>query len=143
MEACWRNAARTIVGVPQRTPTAAVLGDLGWYEYSRRTLFQVVKYLTRLIEMPHDALTRKALVVQQQLVSAAERDGVSSWMVRLKRSLCMWPTGETLWRDIEGYSFRCDKDSDTVCGSDGKEKELQVRLEDGFRDADHAIDVED
>ncbi len=38
VEAFWRNAARTIVGLPQRTSTAAVLGDLGWYEYSRRVL---------------------------------------------------------------------------------------------------------
>ncbi len=74
--------------------------------------------MTRLIEVPNynDALTRKALVVQQQLVSATERDGVSSWMVRLKRSLCMWPTGETLWRAIEASTgihldSRCDKDS--------------------------------
>ncbi len=40
VEAFWRNAARSIVGVPERTPTAAVLGDLGWYEYSRRALYQ-------------------------------------------------------------------------------------------------------
>jgi hypothetical protein len=69
VEAFWRNAARTIVGVPQRTPTEA-LGVLGWHEYSRRVLYQVVKNLTRLIELPNDVSTRKALDLQASYSSS-------------------------------------------------------------------------
>ncbi len=101
-------------------------GDLGWYESSRRALYQAVKYLTRLIVMPNDALTRKVLVAQQQLVHAAEPDGVSSWLARLKRSLCMWPTGETIWRALEaspGFHFDVTR---TVRGLNGEEKEARL-----------------
>ena len=36
VEDFWRYAAKTIVGVPVRTPSAAVFGDLGWYEFATR-----------------------------------------------------------------------------------------------------------
>ncbi len=36
-----------------------------------------------------------------QLVQAAERNGVSSCFVHVKRSLCMWPERKTLWKAIE------------------------------------------
>ncbi len=84
VEASWRASARAMVGVPQRTPTAAsaVFGDLGWYEYSVRSAFQSVKFLVRVIELPDSTLTRKALVAQQQMCNRAEQMRISSWMVR-------------------------------------------------------------
>ena len=64
LESFWRMAARTILGVPVRTPNAAVLGDLGWTNFWVRGAWQAVCLWERVTRMNDDALARKAMHVQ-------------------------------------------------------------------------------
>ena len=131
VEAFWRASARTMVGVPKRTPTAAVFGDLGWYEYSVRAAYQSVKFLMRVIELSDSTLTRKALVVQQQMCNRAEQMRISTWMVRLKGTLLLGPTyAVNLWSALEASPGMHIDVKRVILDESGIESE--VRLEDEF-----------
>ena len=67
VERFWRGAERSILGVPVHTPTAAVLGDLGWRPCWTRAVGAAVTFWTRITRMPDSELTRQAMAVQRKL----------------------------------------------------------------------------
>jgi hypothetical protein len=80
LETFWRMAARIILGAPLRTPTEALLGELGWTKFWVRGAWQAVCMWTRITRTSDDALVRKAMHVQRRLFAKKK----SCW---LKRSI--------------------------------------------------------
>ena len=50
VEVFWKMAARTILKVPLRTPSEAILGDLGWHKFWVRGAWQAVSLWTRVTD---------------------------------------------------------------------------------------------
>jgi hypothetical protein len=103
VEAFWRMAARTILGVPMRTPTAAVLGDLGWRMLYTRAIFQAVSFWTRVTEMKDACLLRRAMSVQRACMQYGIEGGKrvrrrnKCWLAWLSEALCKYPLGKDMW----------------------------------------------
>ena len=97
-EVFWRSAARSILGVPLRTPVAAMFGDLGWRPFVVRAAHQACSFWTRVTELPKCSLVRQAMAVQRQIVLDAGRaDYMSCWLSRLRKLLLKTPLGSSFW----------------------------------------------
>lgn len=102
-ERLWRGAARSILGVPVRTPTAAVLGDLGWRPLWTRAANAAIAFWVRITRMPDEALVRKAMRVQRGLLLR----GKPCWLRECEKTVRMCPQGEVWWREwYEAEDFR-------------------------------------
>jgi hypothetical protein len=100
VEQFWRMAARAILRVPMRTPTAAVLGDLGWRMLYTRAVYQGVCLWTRATNMADEALVRKAMCVQRECLNERGQRGVRrepSWLEHLRECLCRYVKGKEMW----------------------------------------------
>ena len=83
VETFWRGAARTILGAPLRTPSEAVLGDLGWTHMWVTGAWQAVCLWTRVTCMNDDALARKAMHVQRDMFAQKQK----CWLADLHSTL--------------------------------------------------------
>ena len=100
VEKFWRMAARTILQVPIRTPTAAVLGDLGWRVLYTRAVFQAVCFWTRVTDMGDEALLRKAMYVQRECLGKCGKGKGKvglPWLESLSVCICKCPVGMNVW----------------------------------------------
>jgi hypothetical protein len=104
VEIFWRYIARTILGMPLRTPTAAVYGELGWSPFWVRAAWQATAFWTRVTCMPDDSLTRQAMHVQRSLVLSNK----PCWLRMMKDTLCMTRVGLDYWTKwLATDNFRC------------------------------------
>jgi hypothetical protein len=104
IETFWCYIARTVLGVPIRSPSAGVYGELGWYPFWTRAAWQAVSMWTRITRMPSDALTRQAMHVQRRLFT----EGKSCWLTTLKDTLCTTEVGTRYWNEWMNTSdFQC------------------------------------
>jgi hypothetical protein len=92
-----------ILGVPARTPNAAVLGDLGWRVFSTRAAYQCLCMWTRVTEMDEAALVRQALCMQRAALERVLNPQVQRRQVRERRvdsfsfNLKIWKANTWLW----------------------------------------------
>ena len=95
VETFWRGAARTILGAPLRTPSEAVLGDLGWTHMWVTGAWQAVCLWTRVTCMNDDALARKAMHVQRDMFAQKQK----CWLADLHSTLHTTDDGRVLWEN--------------------------------------------
>ena len=139
VECFWRSIARMILGVPSRTPVAAVQGELSWYPFWVRAAGQAVSYWTRVTELSDDALVRKAMHVQRKLV----QNDAPCWLRDLRDTLCLVEPGRALWNTwMARDGFKCTCCYEVPYGH-GMNKMIIRRWEDDVVDAMSARFVEE
>ena len=97
VESYWRYIAKYIAGVPCRTPTLAVYGDLGWLPFYVRAADQAVKFWVRVTKLNDDCLVRKAMHVQRDLVKS--KPSCICWLSKLRDTLCQTVCGHRFWNE--------------------------------------------
>ena len=122
VEQFWRASARSILGVPLRTPVAGMFGDLGWRRYATRAAWFAVCFWARVTRMPDKELTRQAMRVQRRLLDS----GKSCWLREFAPTLKSTPSGVMWWRawwddGDNDFRLRCAD----VIENDGKTTELK------------------
>ena len=80
VEVFWRSVARYILHAPVRTPSAAIMGDLGWLPFRIRAGHQAAKLWCRISKMDDVCLARKAMHVQRELVNK----GKPCWLLNFR-----------------------------------------------------------
>jgi hypothetical protein len=94
IEKFWRGAARSIVGVPLRTPCAAIMGDLGWRPFWTRAAWYVVNMWTRVTRMADSDIPRQAMAVQRQLMDAKQ----PCWLAGCAEVVQLCDSGREFWK---------------------------------------------
>jgi hypothetical protein len=101
IECFWRSIARTILGLPVRSPSEGVVGELGWHPFETRAGWQAAAFWTRVSEIDDRCLARKAMHVQRRLV---QQDRVC-WLRMLRDTLTQTPMGSKYW--MKWYNDPC------------------------------------
>ena len=93
IEVFWRTAARTILKAPLRTPSEALLSDLGWSKFWTRGAWQAVCLWSRVTRMGEDELARKAMYMQREML----RQNKECWLSTLRSTLVATAAGQEMW----------------------------------------------
>lgn len=127
VEQFWRASARSILGVPVRTPVAAVLGDLGWHNYATRAAWFAACFWTRVTRMHDHELTRQAMHVQRRLMQL----GKPCWLREFSSTLQETPNGRAwlaMWLAEPNFRLAC---ADVADGGGGRN--VVTKWEDTFK----------
>ena len=92
LEVFWRTAARTILKAPLRTPSEALLSDLGWTKFWTRGAWQAVCLWSRVTRMGEDELARKAMYMQREML----RQNKECWLSTLRSTLVATAAGQEM-----------------------------------------------
>ena len=108
VEAFWRMAARTVLKLPLRTPSEALLGDLGWHKFSVRGAWQAVCLWTRVTRKNEYELARKAMHVQCDMFAKKNK----CWLTTLYPTLTATDFGKDIWQqwwNAPSFSVPCER----------------------------------
>ena len=95
IESFFRQAARFILGVPIRSPTSGVYGDLGLLPFWTRAGWQAASLWARAIRAGPNLLIGKAMMVQRALFLLK----MSCWLKSVHGSLCKYGLGKEVWSE--------------------------------------------
>jgi hypothetical protein len=116
VETFWRYIAKCILGVPMRTPSGGVYGDLAWSPFWVRAAHQATAMWTRVSEMPASSIVRKAMYIQRDML----HKGKDCWLKRFKDTLhrastCgidKWNT----WINSNDFNITCSRHEEYISG---------------------------
>ena len=96
LEGVLADAGRVLLGLPRHTPTAAVLGELGWHPVWTTAQVSVLRYVFGLLRRPASRLVCRALRVAVRMGRHAVR---GSWGYALRKMLATLDMHEE-WRAL-------------------------------------------